>query len=69
WFGRERSHQSAQGCWLRVDDISTLRQFARQLLWQRPEWAAQLAVMMVVNPQQRRDERLLAADLQELRWQ
>ncbi|MHA3316622.1 OmpA family protein, partial [Yersinia pseudotuberculosis] len=30
---------------------------------------AQLAVMMVVNPQQRRDERLLAADLQELRWQ
>ncbi|PWF33696.1 hypothetical protein DBB30_24535, partial [Yersinia pestis] len=29
----------------------------------------QLAVMMVVNPQQRRDERLLAADLQELRWQ
>ncbi|CFQ39375.1 OmpA family protein [Yersinia bercovieri] len=68
-FGTERMLQTAQGCWLRVDEINSLQLFTRQLLWQRPEWAAQLAVMMVVNPQQRSDERQLAADLQELRWQ
>ncbi|WP_145501469.1 OmpA family protein [Yersinia similis] len=68
-FGRERVQQTAQGCWLRVDEINSLQLFTRQLLWQRPEWAAQLAVMVVINPQQRSDERLLAADLQELRWQ
>ncbi|WP_145598733.1 OmpA family protein [Yersinia alsatica] len=68
-FGSERIQQTAQGCWLRVDEINNLQLFTRQLLWQRPEWAAQLAVMVVVNPQQRDDERLLAADLQELRWQ
>ncbi len=68
-FGRERVQQTAQGCWLRVYEINSLQLFTRQLLWQRPEWAAQLAVMVVINPQQRSDERLLAADLQELRWQ
>ncbi|HEC1649909.1 TPA: OmpA family protein [Yersinia enterocolitica] len=68
-FGTERMLQTAQGCWLRVDEINSLQLFTRQLLWQRPEWAAQLAVMVVVNPQQRSDERLLATDLQELRWQ
>ncbi|MFA3762421.1 OmpA family protein [Yersinia sp. 2466 StPb PI] len=68
-FGTERMLQTAQGCWLRVDEINSLQLFTRQLLWQRPEWAAQLTVMMVVNPQQRSDERQLAADLQELRWQ
>ncbi|EPO8462958.1 OmpA family protein [Yersinia enterocolitica] len=68
-FGTERMLQTAQGCWLRVDEINSLQLFTRQLLWQRPEWAAQLAVMVVVNPQQRSDERQLAADLQELRWQ
>ncbi|WP_145554781.1 OmpA family protein [Yersinia canariae] len=68
-FGTERMLQTAQGYWLRVDEINSLQLFTRQLLWQRPEWVAQLAVMIVVNPQQRSDERLLAADLQELRWQ
>ncbi|WP_145595015.1 OmpA family protein [Yersinia aleksiciae] len=68
-FGIERMLQTAQGCWLRVDEINSLQLFTRQLLWQRPEWAAQLAVMVVVNPQQRSDERLLATDLQEMRWQ
>ncbi|MGP2412323.1 OmpA family protein [Yersinia sp. 2553 StPb PI] len=68
-FGTERMLQTAQGCWLRVDEINSLQLFTRQLLWQRPEWASQLAVMVVVNPQQRSDERLLATDLQELRWQ
>ena len=68
-FGTERMLQTAQGCWLRVDEINSLQLFTQQLLWQRPEWAAQLAVMVVVNPQQRSDERQLAACLQALRWQ
>lgn len=68
-FGDDRLHQSAQGCWLRVDDVSALRQFAQQLLWQRPEWAKQLAVMVAVNPQHHTDERALATRLYELRWQ
>jgi outer membrane protein OmpA-like peptidoglycan-associated protein len=68
-FGTGTVQQTAQGCWLRVDDISTLRQFTRQLLWQRPEWAKQLAVMVSVDPQAHADEKALATILYELRWQ
>lgn len=68
-FGADTLHQSTYGCWLRVDDASTLRQCAQQLLWQRPTWASQLAVMVSVNPQQQRDQRALANLLYELRWQ
>jgi len=68
-FGDSRVHQSTQGCWLRVDDVNTLQQFIRRLLWQRPEWAKQLAVMAAVNPQQHCDERELSTWLHELRWQ
>ncbi|MGQ6547516.1 OmpA family protein [Serratia sp. JSRIV001] len=68
-FGSGNLHQGAQGCWLRVDDISQLSPFTRQLLWRRPAWAAQLAVMVSVNPQQQTDERTLTTVLHELRWQ
>ncbi|WP_156292776.1 OmpA family protein [Serratia oryzae] len=68
-FGTETLRQSAQGYWLRVDDSSQLRQCVRQLLWQRPAWAAQLAVMVSVNPQQQTDARALSTALHELRWQ
>ncbi|MBU9846848.1 OmpA family protein [Rahnella ecdela] len=68
-FGTDTVHVTAQGCWLRVDESNSLRQVARQLLWQRPEWAKQLAVMLTVNPQQHSDERILTTSLYELRWQ
>lgn len=68
-FGDNAVHQTAQGCWVRVDESGSLRQLARQILWQRPEWINQLAVMQVVNPQQRGDERALTSSLHELRWQ
>ncbi|MBB6117833.1 outer membrane protein OmpA-like peptidoglycan-associated protein [Rahnella inusitata] len=68
-FGQDTVYQSAQGCWLRVDDASTLRQFALQVLWQRPEWAKQMAVMLSVNPQQHGDDKMLTTQLYELRWQ
>ena len=68
-FGADAIHQSAQGCWLRVNDVTSLRQFTQQLLEQRPEWARQLSVMFSVNPQQQADEQALSTHLFELRWQ
>lgn len=68
-FGADTIHQSAQGCWLRVNEITALRQFAQKLLEQRPEWARQLSVMFSVNPQQQGDEQTLSTHLFELRWQ
>lgn len=68
-FGSDAVVQSAQGCWLRVDESTALRQFTRQLLWQRPGWSGQLAVMLAVNPQQHSEQCLLVTNLYELRWQ
>ena len=68
-FGDNAVQQTAQGCWVRVDDSGSLRQLVRQILWQRPEWINQLAMMQVVNPQQHGDERALTSTLHELRWQ
>ncbi|ELY4600801.1 OmpA family protein [Cronobacter malonaticus] len=62
-------YQTAQGCWLKVEDNRELRNIARELLWQRPGWAGQLAVMVCVSPAQHHDESALAAELHELRWQ
>ncbi len=68
-FGDNAVQQTSQGCWVRVDDSGSLRQLVRQILWQRPEWINQLAMMQVVNPQQHGDERALTSALHELRWQ
>lgn len=68
-FGGGVVQQTAQGCWLKVEQALTLRDFTRQLLWLRPEWASQLAVMVIVNPQQQTDQAALSAWLYELRWQ
>ncbi|ELY3622117.1 OmpA family protein [Cronobacter malonaticus] len=62
-------YQTAQGCWLKVEDNRELRNIVRDLLWQRPGWAGQLAVMVCVSPAQHHDESALAAELHELRWQ
>lgn len=68
-FGGGVVQQTAQGCWLKVEHSLTLRDFTRQLLWLRPEWASQLAIMVVVNPQQQMDQSALSAWLYERRWQ
>ncbi|HEY0208550.1 OmpA family protein [Acerihabitans sp.] len=68
-FGNSTVLQTAAGCWLRIADSRSLHQSTRQILWQRPEWANQLAIMLVANPQQQGDERALSARLHELRWQ
>lgn len=68
-FGGGVVQQTVQGCWLKVESSLTLRDFTRQLLWLRPEWASQLVVLVVVNPQQQTDQSALSAWLYERRWQ
>ncbi|WP_313128506.1 OmpA family protein [Pseudescherichia vulneris] len=68
WPGEGSLYRTAQGCWLKVS-TAQLRQTVRHLLWQRPELVAQLAVMIVVRPQQHDDEAMLITRLHELRWQ
>jgi len=69
WPGDSAIYQTAQGCWLRVDDGRALCHFARELLGARPAWAGQLAVMICINPQQYAHNTALAPLLHELRWQ
>ncbi|MEK0167906.1 OmpA family protein [Pseudescherichia vulneris] len=68
WPGEGTLYRTAQGCWVKVS-TAQLRQTVRHLLWQRPELVAQLAVMIVVRPQQHNDEAMLITRLHELRWQ
>ncbi|PLR40823.1 hypothetical protein CYR55_05970 [Chimaeribacter californicus] len=69
WPGKSAVYQTSQGCWLRVEEGRELRHVVRELLWQRPAWAGQLAVMVCVNPQQHVYDTALASRLYELRWQ
>ncbi|GJA00559.1 membrane protein [Enterobacter cloacae] len=58
-----------QGCWIRVEDHQDLEQFARQVLWLRPDWGRQLSVMVSVCPQKHADSERLTSRLLALRWQ
>ena len=69
WPNDATLYQTAQGCWLKVQDNRELRNIVRELLWQRPGWGGQLTVMVCVSPAQQCDEAALAAELHELRWQ
>ncbi len=69
WPADTSIYQTSQGCWLKVADGRELRNVVRHLLWFRPAWAAQLAVMVSVNPQQQSRDAALAPWLYELRWQ
>ena len=68
WPGEGVVYRTAQGCWLKVS-TAQLQQTVRHLLRERPELAAELAVMVCVCPQQHDDETVLTARLHELRWQ
>lgn len=68
WPGEGAVYRTAQGCWLKVS-TAQLQQTVRHLLQERPELAAQLAVMVCVCPLQHNDETVLTARLHELRWQ
>lgn len=58
-----------QGCWIRVEDHQDLEQATRQVLWLRPDWGRQLAVMVSVCPQKHVDSEVLTSRLLALRWQ
>ncbi|QHM71915.1 OmpA family protein [Mixta intestinalis] len=58
-----------QGCWIRVENYLQIEPVVRQLLWQRPGWGRQLAVMVMVCPQQHSDTESLTSRLLALRWQ
>lgn len=68
WPGEGAVYRTAQGCWLKVS-TAQLQPTVRHLLQERPELAAQLAVMVRVCPQQHDDETVLITRLHELRWQ
>ncbi|MGN8278494.1 OmpA family protein [Pseudomonas sp. SMN5] len=58
-----------QGCYVRVPELSELPGVTEQLLALRPDWAAQLSVMFVVNPAQHSDDGVLAGRLRTFRHQ
>ncbi|MFD1804710.1 OmpA family protein [Mixta tenebrionis] len=58
-----------QGCWIRVENYLDIEPVARQLLWLRPGWGRQLAVMVMVSPQRHSDTETLTSRLLALRWQ
>ena len=60
-------HLSDVGCYLAVPRASRLPAVVNAVLAQRPEWAGQLCVMLVVNPSERATGSGLAADLKALR--
>lgn len=59
----------SRGCWIRVEHESQLEQVVHQLLWLRPQWGRQLAIMVTVCPQRHTDVEALNAWLLALRWQ
>ncbi|ROP61534.1 outer membrane protein OmpA-like peptidoglycan-associated protein [Enterobacter sp. BIGb0383] len=60
---------AAHGCWIRIEAGQDVQDVAQQVLWQRPDWGRQLAVMINVCPQQQGDTKGLSRRLLALRWQ
>ncbi len=60
-------HHSDVGCYLAVPRTSRLPDVVTAVLAQRPEWANQLCVMLVVNPSERTTGSGLVTDLKALR--
>lgn len=69
WPHQSRVLIVTHGCWIRVEDCQHLQQIARQLLWLRPDWKSQLAVMVCVCPQKHAESKTLTSRLLALRWQ
>ena len=69
WPGQSPVLHAAQGCWIRVEDHQDVEQVAREVLYQRPAWGRQLAVMISVCPQHHADTHALTHRLLALRWQ
>ena len=61
--------KTAQGWWLRVNDISRLTDIVRDIQEQQPRQAGQIAVMYSCHPDGHQDEAVLRATLKALRQQ
>lgn len=61
--------KTAQGWWLRVNDVNRLSEMVRDIHEQQPRQTGQLAVMYVCQPDRHQDEAVLRASLKTLRQQ
>ncbi|WP_409311557.1 OmpA family protein [Pectobacterium sp. B1J-3] len=68
-FGEQNIRETSQGCYLRVSEHHDLPAYGEVLLTHRPEWATQLSVLYVLNPQQHVDRSVLQALLRDFRYQ
>lgn len=59
----------AGGCWIRVAESEQLMRTVQHLLWLRPQWGRQLAVIVSIRPQRHTDTGALTTMLLGLRWQ
>ncbi|HDR2834967.1 TPA: OmpA family protein [Enterobacter mori] len=61
--------KTAQGWWLRMNDVNRLGDMVRDIYEQQPGQTGQLAVMYVCQPDRHQDEAVLRASLKALRQQ
>ncbi|MEI9868312.1 hypothetical protein V5028_08235 [Enterobacter hormaechei] len=68
-FGEHALRKTAQGWWLRVNDVSWLTDIVRYIQERQPRQAGQIAVMYASHPDGHQDEAVLRATLKALRQQ
>ncbi|WP_337014796.1 OmpA family protein [Leclercia sp. AS011] len=68
-FVGQTLRKTAQGWWLRVNDVNRLSEMVRDIHEQQPRQTGQLAVMYVCQPERHQDEAVLRASLKTLRQQ
>lgn len=68
-FGEHTLRKTAHGWWLRVNDVSRLSDFVRDIQERQPRQAGQIAVMYASHPDGYQDEAVLRATLKALRQQ
>ncbi|WP_336666956.1 OmpA family protein [Enterobacter mori] len=68
-FQGQTLRKTAQGWWLRVNNVNRLGDMVRDIHEQQPRQTGQLAVMYVCQPDRHQDEAVLRASLKALRQQ
>ena len=68
-FQGQTLRKTAQGWWLRVNDVNRLSDIVRDIHEQQPHQGGQLAVMYSCQPDRHQDEAVLRASLKALRQQ
>ncbi|MEN5018897.1 OmpA family protein [Erwinia sp. Eh17-17] len=68
-FPKQPLRKTAQGCWIKVDDVSTLADVVRSIGSFHPRQVAQLCVMYTCLPDDHQDEGMLRASVKDLRQQ